>query len=210
VGPRDGRSFTAGRLYCTGPVCVCVCVCLGVVMVLCPARGICLKVSTHYLGSVMPNIYCNMFHLCIFRSQNCFIAVRFRTKIARTIIICTLYHLPYQLQSILVYPVNLQIRSTSEVWVSLSVYFPPLSLSFIYIYICVCVCVCNRFPCNIIKTNSMDFSSQVNYTDWTTITGRRILVTTFADRRVSRGQSAWISTAVNLTFIDWSRYFCFK
>jgi hypothetical protein len=34
----------------------------------------------------------------------------------------------------------------------------------------------------------MAFSPQVNYTDWATATGWRILVSTFADRGMSRGQ----------------------
>jgi hypothetical protein len=38
-----------------------------------------------------------------------------------------------------------------------------------------------------IKTNSVAFSPQANYTDWATADGRRILVQTFADRDVSRG-----------------------
>jgi hypothetical protein len=44
----------------------------------------------------------------------------------------------------------------------------------------------------------VDFSPQVNYTDWTTATGRHILVQTFADRRVPRGQRGGIPTAINL------------
>jgi hypothetical protein len=35
----------------------------------------------------------------------------------------------------------------------------------------------------------MAFSPQANYTDWETAAGRRILVPTFADRGMSRGQS---------------------
>jgi hypothetical protein len=44
----------------------------------------------------------------------------------------------------------------------------------------------------------MAFSPQENYTDWATANGRRILVPTFADRGVSRGQRGGSSTAVNL------------
>jgi hypothetical protein len=43
------------------------------------------------------------------------------------------------------------------------------------------------------KTISMAFSPQANYTDWATATGRLILVATFADRGVSRGQRDWFS-----------------
>jgi hypothetical protein len=35
--------------------------------------------------------------------------------------------------------------------------------------------------------NSVEFSPQANYTDWTTAACRRILVPTFADRGISRG-----------------------
>jgi hypothetical protein len=51
------------------------------------------------------------------------------------------------------------------------------------------------------------FSPQANYTDWTTATFRRNLVPNFADRGVSRGHRGGIPTAVNLSFIDQSRYF---
>jgi hypothetical protein len=43
---------------------------------------------------------------------------------------------------------------------------------------------------------------QANYTEWTTATGRRILVPTFVDRVVSRGQRGGTPTAVNLRFLD--------
>jgi hypothetical protein len=43
-----------------------------------------------------------------------------------------------------------------------------------------------------------------------TATCQRILVPTFVDRGVSRGQSGGSSTAVNLSFPDRSRYFSFK
>jgi hypothetical protein len=42
------------------------------------------------------------------------------------------------------------------------------------------------------KTNSVAFSPQVNYTNWATATGRRILVPNFADRGVSHGQRGGI------------------
>jgi hypothetical protein len=54
------------------------------------------------------------------------------------------------------------------------------------------------------------FSPQVKYTDCATATGRRILVPTFVDRGVSRGQRDGTPKAVNLTFLDRSRYFSFK
>jgi hypothetical protein len=46
-----------------------------------------------------------------------------------------------------------------------------------------------------------------NYTDWATATGRRKLVPTFVDRGMSRGQRGGSPTAVNLSFLDQSRYF---
>jgi hypothetical protein len=51
---------------------------------------------------------------------------------------------------------------------------------------------------------------QANYTEWATANGRRILVPTFAERRVSRGRSHGTPTAVNLSFLDRSRYFSFQ
>jgi hypothetical protein len=57
------------------------------------------------------------------------------------------------------------------------------------------------------KQISVALSPQANYTDWATTTGRRILVPTFADRWLSRGQRGESLTAVNLSFLDWSRYF---
>jgi hypothetical protein len=53
----------------------------------------------------------------------------------------------------------------------------------------------------------MAFSLQTNYTDLATATGQQILVPTFVDRGVSRGQSGGSLTAVNLSFLDRSRYF---
>jgi hypothetical protein len=60
------------------------------------------------------------------------------------------------------------------------------------------------------KTNSVAFSPQVKYADCTTVTCRRNLVPTFADRGVSRGYRGGSPTAVNLSFLDRSRYFSFK
>jgi hypothetical protein len=48
---------------------------------------------------------------------------------------------------------------------------------------------------------------QGNYTGWATATCRRNLVPSFVDRRVSRGQRGGSPTAVNLSFLDRSRYF---
>jgi hypothetical protein len=50
--------------------------------------------------------------------------------------------------------------------------------------------------------NSVACSPQPNYTDWATATGWRILVPTFADRGVSRGQRGGNPTAINLSFLD--------
>jgi hypothetical protein len=47
------------------------------------------------------------------------------------------------------------------------------------------------------KTNAMPFSMQVNYTDCAKASDRRILVQTFADRGVSRGQRGGNPTSVN-------------
>jgi hypothetical protein len=59
-------------------------------------------------------------------------------------------------------------------------------------------------------TNSVAFSPQANYTDWATATDQRILVPNFVDRGMLRGQCDGIPTAVNLSFLDRSRYFFFK
>jgi hypothetical protein len=60
------------------------------------------------------------------------------------------------------------------------------------------------------KTSSMAFRMQANYTDWVIAAVRRILVPTFADRGVSHGQRSGTPTAVNLSFLDRSRYFLFQ
>jgi hypothetical protein len=60
------------------------------------------------------------------------------------------------------------------------------------------------------RTNSVAFIPRTNYTDWATVTCRRNLVLTFADRGVSRGQRGGTRTAVNLSFLDRSRYFLFQ
>jgi hypothetical protein len=60
------------------------------------------------------------------------------------------------------------------------------------------------------QTNFATFGPQANFTNWAAATGRRILVLTFVDRRVSRGQRGGSPTAVNLSFLDRSRYFSLK
>jgi hypothetical protein len=60
------------------------------------------------------------------------------------------------------------------------------------------------------QKNSVALSPQANYTDSTNATGRRILVATFADRGVSRGQRGGTLTAVNASFLDRKHYFSFK
>jgi hypothetical protein len=57
------------------------------------------------------------------------------------------------------------------------------------------------------QTNSVALGPQENYSDWSTATGRRILVPTFMDRGMSRGQGGGTPTVVNLSFLDRSRYF---
>jgi hypothetical protein len=46
--------------------------------------------------------------------------------------------------------------------------------------------------------------------DWSTAIGRRIILLTFADRGVSRGQSGENPTAVNISSLDRNRYFFFQ
>jgi hypothetical protein len=60
------------------------------------------------------------------------------------------------------------------------------------------------------KTNSIAFSPEANYTDWAIATVWRILMPTFVDRGGSRGQRGRIPMAVNLSFLDRSRYFFFQ
>jgi hypothetical protein len=57
----------------------------------------------------------------------------------------------------------------------------------------------------VVQTNSVASSPQENYTEWMTAACRRILVSTFADRGVSRGQRGGSHTVVNLSFLDRSR-----
>jgi hypothetical protein len=52
------------------------------------------------------------------------------------------------------------------------------------------------------KTNSVALSPRANYTDWSTATCRRNLVSTFMNRGVSCGQRGGSSTVVNLSFLD--------
>jgi hypothetical protein len=56
----------------------------------------------------------------------------------------------------------------------------------------------------------MTFIPQANSTYWVTATHQSILVPTFVVRDVSRGQRGVMSTAVNLSFLDQSRYFFFQ
>jgi hypothetical protein len=56
----------------------------------------------------------------------------------------------------------------------------------------------------------MALSPQANFIDWATATCRRNLVPTIPDRGVSRGQRGGSPTVVNLSFLDWSRYFFFQ
>jgi hypothetical protein len=58
--------------------------------------------------------------------------------------------------------------------------------------------------------NSVAFSPQANYTDWSTASRWRILVQTFADRGMSRGQRGGNHAAVSLSFLHRSRYFFFQ
>jgi hypothetical protein len=60
------------------------------------------------------------------------------------------------------------------------------------------------------ETNFVAFSPQANYTDWSTATGRRILVPIFVDREVSSDRRGGLLTAANSGFLDRSRYFSFK
>jgi hypothetical protein len=56
-------------------------------------------------------------------------------------------------------------------------------------------------------TNSVAFSPRANYTDRASATCWRNLVPTFVDRGVSRGQRDASPKALNLSFLDRSRYF---
>jgi hypothetical protein len=60
------------------------------------------------------------------------------------------------------------------------------------------------------KTNSVAFSPQANYTDWSTAMCWQNIVPTFVDRRVSRGQRGESPLVINHSFLDQSRYFSFK
>jgi hypothetical protein len=71
----------------------------------------------------------------------------------------------------------------------INLYLPPITLT--------------KFNKDVyIKTNSVAFSPQANYTDWATATCRRNLVPTFMDRGVSHGQRGGSPTIVNLSFLD--------
>jgi hypothetical protein len=60
------------------------------------------------------------------------------------------------------------------------------------------------------RNTRVAFSPQANYTDGATATCWGNLVPPFADIVVSRGQRSGSPTAVNLSFLDRSRYFSFK
>jgi hypothetical protein len=76
--------------------------------------------------------------------------------------------------------------------------FSPMNVKYIQVYIYI-----------YIYTNSVAPSPQANYIDWTTATCRRNLVTAFEDRGVSYCQRGGSPTVLNLSFLDWSRYFSF-
>jgi hypothetical protein len=79
------------------------------------------------------------------------------------------------------------------------------------IRLCADACITHRRKLNNTKqTNSMALSRQAKYTDWATATCQRNLVPTFVDRGVSHGQCGGTPAAVNLSFLDRSRYFSFK
>jgi hypothetical protein len=60
------------------------------------------------------------------------------------------------------------------------------------------------------QTNSVALSPQANYTDYSTDTCRRNLVSTFVDRGVSRGQRGGSPAVVNLRFLDRSQLHFFQ
>jgi hypothetical protein len=53
----------------------------------------------------------------------------------------------------------------------------------------------------------MALSHQASYTNWQTAAGQKILMPTFADWGMSRGQCGGTPMAVNLSFLDRSSYF---
>jgi hypothetical protein len=60
------------------------------------------------------------------------------------------------------------------------------------------------------QTNTVALSPRANYTDCATAIYRRNLVPSFVDIRESHGQRGGSATAVNLSFLDRSRYFSSK
>jgi hypothetical protein len=60
------------------------------------------------------------------------------------------------------------------------------------------------------RTNAMAFSPQANYTDWATAADGRILVPTFADRWVTRGQRNGTPRLLIWGFLGRSRCFFFE
>jgi hypothetical protein len=63
---------------------------------------------------------------------------------------------------------------------------------------------------NLFQINSVALSPQANYTDRVTAICRRTLLPTFVEGGLSRDQRGGFPTAVNLSFLDRSRYFSFK
>jgi hypothetical protein len=69
---------------------------------------------------------------------------------------------------------------------------------------------CKQPEINTTWRNSLALSPQANYTDCATATWWRNLIPTFADRGVSGCQGDRSPMVINLSFLDWSRYFSFK
>jgi hypothetical protein len=70
--------------------------------------------------------------------------------------------------------------------------------------------ICIHVPLINYQTISVALRPQAKYTECVTVTDRRNIVPTFADRGMSRGQCGGSPTVVNLSFIDGGRYFSFK
>jgi hypothetical protein len=70
-------------------------------------------------------------------------------------------------------------------------------------WLCLCVYMCIYTQKK--QTNSVAYSPQANYTDWTTAIFWRNLLPNFADGGMSRGQRSNSPTVVNISFLDRSR-----
>jgi hypothetical protein len=99
---------------------------------------------------------------------------------------------------------------------SISSDYWSLACEVIFIIVCCMFVVCTVWMysivdlCTLCKLNSVALSPQANYTDWATATCRRNLVSSSADRGVSRGQRGGTPTVVNLSFLDWNvHYVCY-